>query len=135
MEAKLPAPVLQVVPRYPGRNYCEVCEKSWVKKGKKLQVHHVESQKCRSVFFKDSYMKTFPEIVRNVQLRFDQPSSSWSQSPDDETSEQPTVSLRSSSRKRCRYETNRLNEKTRIICNIGNKTNKKGHLLPVVLSL
>ena len=44
------------------------------------------------------------------------------------------VSLRSSSRKRCRYETNRLNddEKKCIICN-GDKTDKKGHLLPVVI--
>ena len=69
MEAQLPAPVLQVVPRDPGRNYCEVCEKSWVKQGKKRQVHHVESQKFKNAA--EAWQRYEQPAYNQVYLRVD----------------------------------------------------------------
>ena len=91
---------------------------------------------CYSTFYHDHYLKTLPEI--ETECPQEPPSSQLSPTVDDSASSSSIISkpLRSSSRKRSSYETNRevAEEKICIICNSVKKD--KGRIIqPTIISL
>ena len=160
---KLPQPVFKALSRDVNKNYCEVCCKCWDKKSGKKRSKLIKFDKskfenlaarwalvdhdynevykrvdwtmvdmfccrsCYSMFYKEDYLKCqkqLEEIVENTVVP----------SPPELTTPSPPVPVRSSTRKRCTYETQRHDEikKQCIIC-LAKKKDSKSKLIPVTI--